>query len=126
MGSYVTNSPPGSSQWLVLKEQSLPDLVFANSSGEVPRFGDLEGLNQTRIGVFCSSVQADSTCTEFATLRETGWYYDSSNELLYIHYVGGDAVKISVLLLPGGTVITTTTMPMANETETVTITVSSP
>lgn len=28
--------------------------------------------------------------------RETGWYWDAQNKILYVHYVGGGAVRITI------------------------------
>ncbi len=98
-GSYVTSSPLNSSQWLVLSEAARPAQVISNLSGTIPPYDSLASLNNTRIGSFCTSVKQDGSCANFVTLRETGWYYEPVKGLLYIHYVGGKAVKISVLMV---------------------------
>jgi hypothetical protein len=107
--TYVTQSPP-TSQWLVLSFSQLPLSVTANNTGLIPRFLSSESLNATRIGAYCEqSVTSKSAsgqgsnsplgaCGQFITYQQTGWYWDIQNELLYIHYLGGHDVQISVVV----------------------------
>lgn len=96
VATYVTSSAPNSSQWLVVKSSTLPISVFANNTGEIQEYSTLASLNQTRIGVFCDSVSSSGECLSFKSYFETGWFWDSSNQILYIHYVGDRFVKLSV------------------------------
>lgn len=93
--SYVTKSAPDSSQWLILKDSTSPSQIYANNTGVIPKYTTLASLNGTVIGERCTSTSND-ICTSWKYLSETGWYFDSVNLLLYIHYVGGEAVEITV------------------------------
>ena len=94
--TYVTSSAPNSSQWLIVKSTTLPSAVTANNTGMIPQYSTLSALNQTRIGVYCVSVSSNGECLAFKTFLESGWYYDSTNQILYIHYVGDSYVKLSI------------------------------
>ena len=95
--NYVTQSAPNSSQWLVLKSLNAPLYVISNLTGTIPRYQSLSSLNETKIGTFCDSInQATGTCISFKMYEETGWFWDSANDLLYVHYVGAPAVKLTV------------------------------
>ena len=54
--TYVTSSPPNSSQWLVLRSSTKPLSVYANDSGTIVEYSSFSSLNQTKIGVYCVSV----------------------------------------------------------------------
>ena len=93
--TYVTSSPPQSSQWLVVQYSVLPSVVQASDSGVIPRFSSLASLNQTVIGSVCISIQ-NNQCVSWNTLAQTGWFFDPVNLILYIHYVGGASIQIIV------------------------------
>ena len=111
--TYVTHSPP-TSQWLVLSFSQPPANVTASNTGLIPRFLGSESLNATKIGVYCEeTVTSESAsgsggnskagaCAQFATYQQTGWFWDLKSELLFIHYLGGPSVQISVVV--GGSV----------------------
>ncbi len=94
--TYVTNSAPNSSEWLIVQSISSPLSVSTNNTGAVPEYTNLAALNQTKIGIYCVSVDQSGSCAEFKQYLQTGWFWDSSDKILYIHYVGGRDVKISV------------------------------
>lgn len=94
--TYVTSSAPNSSQWLIVKSVSSPFSVFANDTGLIQEYSSLSLLNQTKIGVYCNSINSDGACSSFKMYEETGWYWDSANEILYVHYVGDRAVSITI------------------------------
>lgn len=96
--TYTTDSPP-TSQWIILAYDSTPSSVSANNTGTIPQLGSLAILNATRIGLYCTLIVNDA-CTSWSWLAQTGWYYDSANQLLYIHFLGGDPVVLSVSI-PG-------------------------
>ena len=100
--TYVTSSPPNSSQWLIVKSSGLPISISANNTGLIPESSSLEALNQTKIGVDCVSVGNSGACLSFKQYLETGWFWNNSDLILYVHYVGGPAVKISVVADKGG------------------------
>jgi hypothetical protein len=95
--TYVTSSPPNSSQWLIVRSNGSPVSVSANDTGLIPEYKSLEVLNQTKIGVYCVSVDSSGACSSFQQYLETGWFWNSSNQILYVHYVGGSAVRLSVV-----------------------------
>lgn len=94
--TYVTSSPPNSSQWLIVKSATTPISVLANNTGDIKEYISLSMLNKTKIGTFCMVVDASGGCSEFEQYMETGWYWSSSDEILYIHYVGGSYVQIKI------------------------------
>lgn len=95
--TYVTQSPLNSSQWIVINSQTAPLVVFSNLTGVIPRYQSLSSLNETRIGTFCDSIdRATGVCTAFKAYEESGWFWDSLNNVLYVHYVGAPAVKLIV------------------------------
>ncbi|MGI0091766.1 MAG: hypothetical protein ACREBS_08655 [Nitrososphaerales archaeon] len=94
--TYVTSSAPNSSEWLIVKSISSPISVSTNNSGMIEEYSDLASLNQTKIGVYCESVSSSGACLSFKMYEETGWFWDSTNQILYVHYVGGRAVKLAV------------------------------
>ena len=86
------------SQWLIVKSLFDPVSIVANNTGQVAEFQSLQALNSTRIGVFCVSVnQTNDSCDTFKMYDQTGWFWDSVNDVLYVHYVGGPAVEISIV-----------------------------
>ena len=102
--NYLTHGTP-TSQWLVLAFLRPPSGVSANNTGPIPEYLSSESLNETEIGVYCTqTVTAVSpagtnsigTCTKFTTLQQTGWYWDQESKLLFIHYLGGPSVEISI------------------------------
>ena len=107
--TYVTHSPP-TSQWLILSFSQPPEKVTANNTGPLPQFPSSESLNATKIGVYCeqtvtsesaSGLGGNSTagaCAQFMTYQQTGWYWDQKSELLFIHYLGGPNVQISIVV----------------------------
>ena len=104
IATYETHSPP-TSQWLILSSSQLPLSVTANDTGSIPRYYSSSSLNATKIGVYCEQTATTQlgglntgTCTKFVTYRQTGWYWDKQDELLFIHYLGGPNVLISVVV----------------------------
>jgi len=110
--TYLTHGSP-TSQWLVLSFSSLPAGVDANNTGQIPEYQTSQALNGTRIGVYCEqTVTKESTsvpggnstigaCAQFVTYQQTGWYWDKENDLLFVHYLGGSNVEISIALEAG-------------------------
>ena len=94
--TYVTSSAPNSSEWLIVRSDGLPILVSSNNTGVIPNFSSYQSLNQTRIGYFCVSVSSSGACQAFKQYLETGWYWDSTSKILFVHYVGGPAVRLLV------------------------------
>ncbi len=95
--SYVTDSAPNSSQWLIIESTTSPYAVTTNNTGTVPQYSDLSSLNNTKIGIFCTAINATyDTCSQWTTYQQPGWYWDSIHTLLYIHYMGDDPIEIDV------------------------------
>ncbi len=92
---YTTNGSV-TSQWLVVKSTASILSVSASNSGTIPEYSSLMSLNKTVIGYVCSGVAGGGTCTSWKYIQETGWYWDSATDLLYIHYLGGRNVKLDV------------------------------
>ncbi len=88
----VFDPGPNSSEWVILEGQSTPIGVIANDTGTIPQYSTLSGLNYTKIGIYCiainSTYPSTGVCTDFQQYTQTGWYWDSVNSLLYIHYEG--------------------------------------
>ena len=102
--TYVTHSPP-TSQWLILSSSQLPLSVTANDTGSLPRYYSSSSLNATKIGVYCEQTATigpggftTGTCAKFVTYQQTGWYWDKQDGLLFIHYLGGPNVLISIMV----------------------------
>ena len=102
---YMTHSSP-TSQWLVLSFLHRPSVVSANNTGSIPEYPSSESLNETKIGVFCTQTVTNvtspgsnslGTCAQFTTFQQTGWYWDQESKLLFIHYLGGSSVELSIV-----------------------------
>jgi hypothetical protein len=129
--TYTTNSAINSSQWLVLDfTGSAPLSVSASNTGMIPVQSSLSALNHTTIGTVCSQVEAGGGCLGFVTVTQTGWYLDSTDSLLYVHYEGGPSVTISVELneleVTSTVGMSSTVVSTTHHSSTVTITTTSP
>jgi len=93
---YVTSSAPNSSQWLILSSPQSPVQVLANNSGPLPEYSSEASLNQTFIGEKCVQLASNGECNSFRFISQTGWFFDSSSDVLFIHYIGGPLVEITV------------------------------
>lgn len=93
---YVTSSSPNSSQWLILSADLPPVQITANDSGMLPEYSSGTALNQTFIGEQCQSVSNGDVCSSFKFVAQTGWFFDTVHDVLFIHYVGGPDVEIRV------------------------------
>jgi len=80
---------------MILRDGTSPQSVFANTSGTIPVYASLSALNQTFIGTKCSK-EINDACTSWETLLQTGWFFDSVNDLLYIHYAGARDAEIVI------------------------------
>lgn len=87
--AYELSSAPGSSSWLVVQLSSAPASVTSADTGVVPEMGTLASLATTTIGEHL-------TGSAWKLLTQTGWYYDSANDLLYVHYEGGSQIMVTV------------------------------
>ena len=92
---YTTNSP-STGQWLVVRFESQVLSVASSNTGTIPVQPSMASLNETTIGYVCQSVGTDGACNSEQYLQQTGWYWDSSNSLLYVHYLGGQNVTLTV------------------------------
>jgi hypothetical protein len=92
---YITDSPP-TSQWLIIRANATVISVSANNTGTIQSYYSLASLNRTSIGYICGSVNSIGGCTSWQYLQQTGWFWDSVNGLLYVHYLGGQNVMITV------------------------------
>ena len=94
--TYVTSSGQNTSQWLVIRSTSVVLSVSNNVSGTLQKYATLASLNETMIGYYCTNANPDGSCSSFQYFSEQGWFWDSVNSVLYVHYVGGPAVKITL------------------------------
>jgi hypothetical protein len=111
--TYTTRSATGSSEWLILEDSAAPHGVTASDTGTLPQFSSGSALNQTKIGTFCSSFGAHGTCLAFTAYTQTGWYFDSAHGLLFIHYLGGPSVDVTII---GQTAIVASTTSQRSST----------
>jgi len=86
---YTLDGPYGFSSWLILESDLEPASVSASNTGSIPRMQNLEQLDQTIIGMNWDG-------SSLKDLTQTGWYWDSSSQLLYIHFRQGGEVTIEV------------------------------
>ncbi len=86
---YTLDGPHGFSSWLILQSDLEPSSVSASNTGLISRMQSLEQLDQTIIGMNWDG-------SSLKDLTETGWYWDSSNQLLYIHFRQESEVTIDV------------------------------
>jgi len=96
---YTVNSSP-TGQWLVVQADSPVSSVSASDSGTIPAYGSLASLNQTSIGYECSQKTADGACSSSEYIQQTGWFWDSADHTLTVHYLGGSNVTLTVIEKP--------------------------
>jgi hypothetical protein len=100
--SYVLSGVENTSAWLILQATSPIVSVSSNVTGTLTQYTSLASLNATTIGYECSVENTtSSTCITWQFLKQEGWYYDSSNGLLYIHFEGSDPVSLSLMQQTG-------------------------
>jgi hypothetical protein len=100
--SYVLSGVENTSAWLILQATSPIVSVSSNVTGTLTQYTSLASLNATTIGYECSVENTtSSTCITWQFLKQEGWYYDSSNGLLYIHFEGSDPVSLSLVQQTG-------------------------
>jgi hypothetical protein len=87
--SYSFSGPHDFSSWLVMSLASPPTSVVTSNAGSLSSFNTLSALNASFIGM-------KYTGGSIQNLTQTGYYYDQSNNLLYIHYVGDNNVTVTV------------------------------
>ena len=125
-GQYATSGPHNASSWLILSMASPPLSVTSSKSGEpLPAFSTPSALNSSKIGEYCTSIASRGGCNLFTYLVQQGWYYDSSDSLLYIHFQQGSPVMLEVSLSQSNSTTSTETTSSSSSTTTST-TSSSP
>jgi hypothetical protein len=87
--TYQLTNTQGSSSWLVIQLSGAPTSATASTSGTISKISTLGSLATTTIGEHW-------TGSAWQSLTQTGWYYDSTNDLLYVHYEGGSQATITV------------------------------
>ncbi|MEM0117510.1 MAG: carboxypeptidase-like regulatory domain-containing protein [Conexivisphaerales archaeon] len=88
---YFLTGPHAFSGWAILHVASKPQAVTSSNSGQIPEYQTLQSLNSSHIGMFWNG-------NSWSNRTETGWYYDTNNQLLYVHFVGDNAVTLTVTL----------------------------
>ena len=64
--------------WLITKSDQRPNSVSLNTTGVITEYSSLSTLNQSKIGWRFEGV--------WNNYNEQGWYWDSANKLLYVHF----------------------------------------
>jgi len=124
-GQYATSGPDDASSWLVLSIASPPLSVTSSKSSEpLSAYSTLSAVNSSKIGEYCTSIASGGGCSSFAYLNQQGWFYDSSNSLLYIHFQQGNPAMIDVSLSQSSSTTSTETTTSSYSTATPTTTSS--
>ena len=90
------SSSPNSSQWAKFSTPNIVILsVIASNTGVIAPYPNFASLNSTVIGQHC--VSNSTITTSCPTFIQTGWWQDRVSEILYVHYLGGPDVKITVI-----------------------------
>ena len=92
---YTVDSPR-TGQWLIIHANKPISSVSSSNTGALPAYSSLTSLNSTLIGEACGSVSDGGQCSSWQYIQQTGWYWDQTKDLLYIHYLGGDGVVLTV------------------------------
>ena len=96
---YTVDSP-ATGQWLVVQATYPIISVSASDTGTIPAYRSLASLNQTSIGDECSHLAGNGVCDSFEYVQQTGWFWDSANRVLTVHYLGGANVTLTVIEQP--------------------------
>jgi len=118
-GQYATSGRHDASSWLVLSMASPPTSVTSSKSSEpLPAYSTLSALNSSKIGEYCTSIASGGRCNTFTYLNQQGWYYDSTNSLLYVHFQQGSPAMIEVSLSQSSSTTSTGTTSSSYSTTT--------
>lgn len=95
---FNVNGFLNSSSWLVMEVPSGTTFnsVISSYTGAMPKYPDLQTLSQSVIGYQCPSLFGSGACSSFVFDNQQGWYYDSTNNLLYIHYEADDPISLTL------------------------------
>jgi hypothetical protein len=106
---YTFGGPHTFSAWAILNESSAPIQVTANNSASpLTQYSSLSSLNKTWVGYYWNA-----SSSTWQNLTQYGWYYDSANHLLYVHFQIGSPTQLSVQT---GSLTSTTTSVSCNPT----------
>ncbi|MGH9917987.1 MAG: hypothetical protein ACRD6W_03810, partial [Nitrososphaerales archaeon] len=98
--TYTLNGPQNTSSWIVSNSAEPVTNVASSLTGSLTQEGSLSSLDDTQIGSTCTSVTPfggnAGACASFTNAVQQGWFYDQSDQLLYVHFEGGSAVRLSV------------------------------
>lgn len=98
----VTLNATPQSQWLVFSSYAPILSVKSSLTGAIPRVASSSALNATRIGAYCTSISAipgnEGACLQFTWYQQEGWFYDTTNDLLFIHYLGDNPITLFILV----------------------------
>lgn len=86
--TYTMTGPHHYSSWLILRSNNKPTSISSNTTGSLTQYSTLASLNTTTIGY----INAGS----WQNLTQTGWFYDSTNNLLYIHFRSGSPTLLTI------------------------------
>jgi hypothetical protein len=88
--SWTFSAPHESSAWAIINLSSQPNNVYAsNVLAPLQQYPSLAALNKSVVGWQYLNGQ-------WINQTQYGWYYDSADRLLYVHFAGDKNVTISV------------------------------
>ena len=83
------DGPHALGSWLLVHDSQAPARVGNNRTGAIPEYPSLASLNTSLIG-------ENYIGGHWQNYTEQGWYYDSTNHIVYVHYEMGSPVQIIV------------------------------
>lgn len=87
--TYAMGGPDHFSTWLVIDSSSPVSSVTTTTGGALQEYPSLSLLNRTTIGMqWIGGV--------WENLTQSGWFYDSTNSLLYVHFPMGVDTTVKV------------------------------
>jgi len=122
-GSSETLSLNGglnSSSLLITSANAPVTSVSSSLTGTIPSYPSISSLNATKIGYYCTSISSGA-CSIWSAYNQQGWYYDSTNDLLYVHFNSGDPGTLTIST--SGTV-TSSSSSTSNDTTSTTATLT--
>ena len=87
--STVYNGPHTLGAWQIVYDSQAPSSVVSNRTGTLSEYSSMALLNKSLIGeTYVGGTWQNET--------QQGWYYDSTNHLVYVHFQIGSPVEITV------------------------------
>ncbi len=86
---YTFSGPAQFSSWAIVQLAAAPSSVVSSNTGKLAQYSTLTALNRTVVGMSWNGKS-------WQNLTQSGWYYDSPNGLLYVHFRSGSTTSITV------------------------------